>query len=281
MMPMQIDAHQHFWRIARGDYGWLTPQLGALYRDFEPDDLGPLLRACGISRTILVQAAPTIAETEFLLELAARTPFVAGVVGWVDFDAADAAEVVVRLARNPLLTGIRPMVQDIADDDWLARPAHAAVFEALTAHELVFDALVLPRHLSRLQTVMERHPRLATVIDHGAKPEIRLGRTEPWRADMARLAALPNVHCKISGLVTEASEGWTIAELRPYVDHLAEIFGASRLIWGSDWPVCTLAADYRQWHETAHALFSELTDAERSAVFGGNAARLYLERQAH
>jgi L-fuconolactonase len=205
---------------------------------------------------------------------------VAGVVGWVDFDAADAADEVARLARNPLLAGIRPMVQDMADDDWLAHPAHASMFEALVAHDLVFDALVLPRHLPRLQTVAERHPRLATVIDHGAKPDIRLRKTDPWRADMARLAALTNVHCKVSGLVTEAGVGWKTDDLRPYVDHLAEIFGPSRLIWGSDWPVCTLAAGYRQWHETAGTLLASLTGAERTAVFGGNAARLYLERRA-
>lgn len=275
---MRIDAHQHFWRIARGDYGWLTPQLAPLYRDFDPSDIEPLLRSCGIDRTILVQAAPTVAETEFMLDIAARTPFVAGVVGWVDFDSPRAPDDITRLAADRHLVGIRPMVQDIADDDWLVRPSHRPVFEALIAHGLVFDALVLPRHLSRLHIVLERHPRLTTVIDHGAKPEIRHGKIEPWHADMTRLAAFPNVTCKLSGLVTEARPQWTIDDLQPYAAHLLAAFGAERLIFGSDWPVCTLATSYEQWHDVANRLLPALTEAERAAVFGGNAARIYLKQ---
>ncbi len=185
-----IDAHQHFWRIARGDYGWLTPALAAIYRDFGPADLAPILARHGIDATILVQAAPTVAETRFLLDLAGETPFVAGVVGWAPFAAADAADRIARLAEEPKLVGLRPMVQDEADDDWLIRPALGPAFDAMIAHGLVFDALVLPRHLPRLLRVLERHPDLVVVVDHGAKPRIRDGALAPLgRRDGGRRGA--------------------------------------------------------------------------------------------
>ena len=174
-MTPRIDAHQHFWRIARGDYAWLTPALGAIYRDFDPDDLAPHLAAHGIAATILVQAAPTHAETAFLLDLADKTAFVAGVVGWTEFAAPDADAAIARLAADPLLVGLRPMVQDIADDDWLTRAELAPAFDAMIAHQLVFDALLTPRHLRRLIPVLERHPHLRVIVDHAAKPAIGTG----------------------------------------------------------------------------------------------------------
>lgn len=271
-----IDAHQHFWAPARGDYGWLTPDLGPLYRDYGPDDLKPHLARHGIARTILVQAAPTLAETDYMLGIAAGEPAVSGVVGWVDFTQPDAPETVARLAANPLLVGLRPMVQDIADDDWLVGPELAPAFRALVHQKLVFDTLVLPRHLSRLIVVVDRHPDLPVVIDHGAKPFIREGRLDPWRADMAALAARPSVFCKLSGLVTEAAVDWNVESLRPYVNHLIAVFGPERLIWGSDWPVVNLAGGYDHWREASLQLLAELSEAERGAVLGGNAARIYL-----
>jgi L-fuconolactonase len=279
-----IDAHQHFWKIARGDYGWLTPALAAIHRDFLPADLAPLLAAAGIHRTIVVQAAPTIAETEFLLDLAEPTSSVAGVVGWIDFARPDAAARIATLAKNPLLVGLRPMVQDIADDDWLVHAELAPAFEALVAYDLVFDALVLPRHLSRLLVVLDRHPRLAVVVDHAAKPDIAPARYDPslydrWRADLAAVAARPGTMCKLSGLVTEAGPDWTVATLQPVVDHLLQTFGPSRLLWGSDWPVVTLAASYRSWFDAAAGLTGYLGADERAAVFGGNAARVYLTKR--
>jgi L-fuconolactonase len=276
---VRIDAHQHFWRLSRGDYGWLTPALADIYRDFVPADLAPLLAETGIQRTILVQAAPTAAETGFLLALAEHTPFVAGVVGWVDFVRPGVADEIAALATNPLLVGLRPMVQDIADDDWLVRPELAPAFEALVAHDLVLDALVQPRHLSRLLVVLDRHPRLAIVVDHAAKPDIANGRYDPWRVDIAAVAARPGTVCKLSGLVTEAGPGWTVAALRPVVDHLLETFGAARLLWGSDWPVVTLAASYRSWFGAALEMTGHLGADERAAVLGGNAARVYLGKR--
>lgn len=272
----RIDSHQHLWEIARGDYGWLTPALGPIHRDFGPGDLTPHLARHGIDATILVQAAPTAAETAYLLAVAARTGFVAGVVGWSDFEAGDAARRIARLARDPLLVGLRPMVQDIDDPLWLQRRALAPAFAALIAENLVFDALLLPRHIVPMLAVLERHPALSVVIDHAAKPDLVAGDLAGWREGMAALAAHPNTVCKLSGLVTEAAPGWTVETLRPVVAHLLETFGPQRLLWGSDWPVVTLRATYERWFETAQALLAGLTEAERDAVLGGNAERVYL-----
>lgn len=273
---MQIDSHQHFWRVERGDYFWMSPDDEVLYRDYGPVDLQPLLARHKIDRTILVQAAPTVAETEFMLEIAEAAPFVAGVVGWVEFTDPDAAQTMERLVANPLIVGFRPMVQDIPDDDWLLRPDLAVAFRTLVEQRLVFDALVLPRHLSRALVVADRYPSLSVVIDHGAKPFIRDGLLDPWRADMAAIAARPNVVCKLSGLVTEARAEWTRDDLRPYVDHLLQVFGPERLLWGSDWPVVNLAGGYDRWRGAALDLLAALSDAERTAILGGNAARIYL-----
>jgi L-fuconolactonase len=277
---MRIDAHQHFWSLARGDYGWLTPALGPIHRDFGPADLTPLLARHSIERTILVQAAPTQAETAFLLDIAAKTPFVAGVVGWTDFDASDVTERIATLADDPLLVGLRPMVQDIAaDDDWLARPELAPAFEAMITHGLVFDALLKPRHIAPMLAVLERHPDLACVIDHGAKPDLVTGDLTAWRDGMSALATHPRLICKLSGLVTEAGPDWTLETLRPVVEHLLASFGPERLIFGSDWPVVTLRASYAQWFEAAETLLTGLTEMQRAAVFGGNAAKLYLSQR--
>jgi len=276
---MKIDAHHHLWRIERGDYGWLTPAAGPIFRDYEPPDFAPILQRHGIERSILVQAAPTAAETQFLLETAAATPFVAGVVGWADFANPAATRLIAEAAANHLLVGLRPMVQDTADDDWLIRPELIPAFDALIAANLVFDALVLPRHLPRLLAVADRHPDLAIVVDHGAKPHIRQARLDPWAADMAALARRPNVVCKLSGLVTEAGPDWSVAQLEPYVRHLVELFGPDRLLWGSDWPVVELACSYDAWIGASERLLAPLSPAARTAIFGANAARVYLRHR--
>ena len=192
---MRIDSHQHFWTLSRGDYGWLTPEKGPIYRDFGPDDLAPIRARNDIGRTIIVQAAPTIAETRFMLEIAAADLSVAGVVGWVDFAADDAPAAIADLSRDPLLVGLRPMVHDIADDDWLLRADIAPGLRATAAAGLAFDALVQPRHLSRLLAFVDRYPELRVVVDHGAKPFIRERRLDPWRADIAAVAARPGITC--------------------------------------------------------------------------------------
>jgi len=270
---MIIDAHQHFWQLTRGDYDWLTPEIAPLYRDFMPDDLAPHLSRNDIDGTILVQAAPTVAETVFLLEIAERTPFVLGVVGWTDFTATTAANDIEQLAKHPKLVGLRPMIQDIADDTWMLRPDLAPAFEAMIEYDLTFDALVLPRHLPHLRALLSRHPKLRTVIDHGAKPDIADAKFVSWANDMEAIAHDTNAYCKLSGLLTEAGTDWTKADVAPYVTHLFDTFGPRRLVWGSDWPVLTLAASYDDWHEMATSFIPNASD--RNAIFGANALDLY------
>jgi L-fuconolactonase len=272
---MLVDAHQHFWRLADRNGAWPPLDLAAIYRDFFPADLAPLLARHGVAKTVLVQSMPNEDDTRFMLGLARAHPFIGAVVGWADLKAPDAPARIAALAADPLLKGLRPMLQDLDDDDWIADPALAPAVLAMLRHGLGFDALVLPRHLPALHAFAARHPDLPIVIDHGAKPPIAEGRLEPWRGDIARLAALPNVHCKLSGLVTEAGGDWDVDRLRPYVGHLLDCFGPGRLIWGSDWPVLDLAADYARWLAACASLLEGLPDADRRAVFGLNARRFY------
>ena len=271
--PLRVDAHHHVWRIARGDYGWLTPDL-PICRDYGLDELRPLLG--DITATVLVQAAPTEAETEFLLQTARESEgLVRAVVGWVDLSAPDAPSRIEAAAGTDLLKGVRPMLQDIAETDWILRGAVQPALEAMRQAGLRFDALVQPRHLPALLTLAERHPELSIVIDHGAKPDIAGGAWQPWADDIVRIARETPAFCKLSGLVTEAGAGWTVETLRRYVDHLLDCFGPSRTMWGSDWPVGNLAGGYRRWRDAALSLLSGLAPADRDAVLGTTAAAFY------
>jgi len=204
---------------------------------------------------------------------------VQGVVGWTDFDAADGGERIDALAAHKLLVGLRPMVQDIPDDDWLLRPALAPPLAAMARNGLVFDALVLPRHLPRLLRVVDDHPELQFVLDHCAKPRLATGELAIWQGDIASLAERPNIVCKLSGLATEAVPDWQIADLRKAVDHVIACFGPHRLLWGSDWPVVNLAGGYEKWFGAAKTMLAGLSADENAAIFGGNAARIYLSRR--
>jgi L-fuconolactonase len=282
---IRIDAHQHFWRIARGDYGWLTAaDHPVIHRDFLPADLLPLLKDAQIHKTILVQAAPSVVETEFLLELSAEAGFVAGVVGWVDFEASDAAGTIDRLARNISLLGLRPMIQDLADDDWMLSARIESALAAMAANNLRFDALVKARHLPNLRKFLDRHQELPVVIDHGAKPDIARGDVHQWQADIRAIARDTHAFCKLSGLVTEARKNCDAHDIRPVVETLCDAFGADRLMWGSDWPVLNEAWDsagapkpdpYTRWHAMAEELTRSLTGSARKRVFGGTAAEFY------
>jgi L-fuconolactonase len=272
---MRIDAHQHFWRLADRRGAWPPPALAAIHRDFMPDDLAPLLASHGITGTVLVQSMPNEDDTRFMLDLAKRHAFIRGVVGWVDLKRADSPERIASLAQDARLVGLRPMLQDLDDDCWIDDAALAPAVQAMLAHELCFDALVLPRHLPALLRFAERFPALPIVIDHGAKPAIAQGKTEPWASDLARLAALPQMVCKLSGLATEAGGSWSVDSLRPYVRHILDRFGPQRVIWGSDWPVLNLAGDYARWIDASEALLANLGQAERDDVFGLNARRFY------
>jgi L-fuconolactonase len=274
-ISMRIDAHQHFWRLADRAGAWPPPALAPIYRDFLADDLAPLLREHGIASTVVVQSMPTEADTYFLLDLAGRHDFIGGVVGWADLKALDAPERIAALAADTALKGLRPMLQDLDDERWIDDPALAPAVRAMLEHRLSFDALVLPRHLPALLAFAERYPALPIVIDHGAKPPIAEGDSASWREDMTRLAALPQVHCKLSGLVTEAGAGWDLARLRPVVDHLIAVFGPGRLIWGSDWPVLKLASEYGEWIAASEGLLAGLGAADQDRIFGLNARRFY------
>jgi L-fuconolactonase len=271
----RIDAHQHFWSVARTDYGWLTPDLPALYRDFQPADLQPMLAAHHVTATVLVQAAPSVDETRYMLGLASEHAFIRGVVGWVDLAAADAPAVIDELAEHPAFKGVRPMLQDLPDDAWIADAPIGPAIRHLVERGLSFDALVMPRHLPHLLRFAQRHPQLSIVIDHAAKPNIAARDFDTWRRDLAALAQLPGMHVKLSGLATEAGPGWTIDTLRPVVDTVLELFGPHATMWGSDWPVLNLAGDYAKWVRTSDELLAGLSSTERRAVFSGTARAFY------
>ena len=270
---MKVDAHHHVWRINRGDYAWIKPG-NPLHRDYTLADLRPLLG--DIEATVLVQAAPTEAETAYLLNVARNSGgLVRGVVGWEDLSARNAPAVIEGHAHEPLLKGIRPMLQDIADPGWILQPAQQPAMQAILNAGLCFDALIQPRHLPAIRGLCARYPDLRLVVDHGAKPDIATGTFQPWAEDIAGLARDSRAMCKLSGLPTEAGPGWQVDDLRRTVDHLLACFGPSRLMWGSDWPVVDLAGGYARWREASAALLRDLALPDLEAVLGGTAAGFY------
>lgn len=275
---MQIDAHHHFWNPARGDYGWMPEDNATLNRIYGPADLAPHLTAAGITHTVLVQAAPSIAESEYMLGIADATPHVAAVTGWVDFEnKADHAEL-ERLSGHPAFKGVRPMIQDIPDDDWMLRPDVQWGFEAVTALGLRFEALGFPRHIDNFLKLLTRHSEMKVVIDHCMKPDIAAGDGvgfRAWADGMSRLARDTAAFCKFSALITEANPNWTTEDLRPYAEHVITVFGAERVMWGSDWPVCRLAGEYADWRAAALDLTAGCSDAEKAAIYGDTANRFY------
>jgi L-fuconolactonase len=271
---IRVDAHHHIWRLDRGDYGWLAPGM-AIYRDYGLDDLRPLLED-KIDATILVQAAATEAETDYLLEVARGSDgLVKGVVGWLDLAAADAAKRINERAKDPLLKGLRPMLQDIEDPYWILRDEIRPALRAMAETGLRFDALIQPRHLPLLPIFHGMNPNLKIVIDHGAKPPIRSKTFQPWADDLARVARETDAYCKLSGLATQASEMWSMNDIRPFADHILDCFGPSRTMWGSDWPVIELATPYRRWHTITERFLFRYHIPERAEVMGGTAARFY------
>ena len=272
-----VDAHQHYWRLQRGDYAWLTPREGVLYRDFTPEELSAQLAECRVRATIVVQAAATEAETRFLFSLARQHSSIAGVVGWADFAASDAADRISCLVQEGKgkLKGLRPMVQDISDAEWLDRTALDTAFGAMLEHDLSFDALVTPRHLPVLERRLRRHPTLRAVLDHAGKPDIAGGSFDPWARQIEQLARSTSAHCKLSGLLTQADVGASAAQLDEFAAHVFKCFGADRIMWGSDWPVVTSRAPYRRWLEVALALVHRHAPGREEAVFASNAIRFY------
>ncbi len=283
MMPPRevvIDAHHHFWDPAIADYPWLTGPLEPIRRRFDPGDLRPELEATGVDGTIVVQTRSSLQETREFLETAARTRFVVGVVGWVDLTEPDVRDVLRELRLHPgeeRLVGIRHQVHDEPDPDWLRRDDVRRGLHEVQRAGLTYDLLVRPRELPAALDTVRALPLLRFVVDHIAKPPIASGELEPWATLIAPFGDLPNAWCKVSGMVTEADwqTGWTVDDLRPYVDHITGVFGPERLMFGSDWPVCLVAGSYRRVLDASRELFAGLTDAQRADVFGGTARRAY------
>lgn len=272
----RVDSHQHFWRYSAAEYGWIDDSMAALRREFLPADARLEMDRAGIDACVAVQARQTLEETRWLLELARANPFVAGVIGWIDLQSPDAAEQLEPFARHPKLIGLRHIVQSEADDRFMLRPAFCRGISLLADRGLTYDILIYPRHLPAAIDLVARFPRQRFVLDHLAKPDIRARELRDWEKGIRALAEFPLVFCKLSGLVTEADwVNWTPSHIRPYVDVALDSFGSHRLLFGSDWPVCTLAADYARVVALVEDCLANRPEAEREAVMGGNAVRLW------
>lgn len=287
-----IDAHQHFWCIGKHDCTWPTADLVEIHRDFMPQDLASVVTDAGIDGTVLVQSQESDADTDFLLALATDSALIKAVVGWVDLASEQAVERIAQLAMHPKMRGLRPMLQGMKDDSWILNPKLEPAIAAMSAAGLSLDALVFSRHLPYLRLFAKRHPQLPIVIDHAAKPAIAAQASQAprgfyektgfqeWADNLSALADLPQVYCKISGLLTEADATQGMVALQPYVNHLYQAFGAHRLMWGSDWPVLHLAHNpscngYDAWLAMAKDLLKHLDVVEQDAIFGGTAQRFY------
>ncbi|MDU2239701.1 MAG: amidohydrolase family protein [Paenibacillus sp.] len=277
---MRIDAHQHFWKIERNDYGWITPELPVLFRDYGPSDLEPHLRKHGIGKSILVQAAPTLEETEFILELSEQADFIAGVVGWMDLADSSYRKQYERFCQHPKFIGFRVMIQEMEDPNLVLSSAYVDALSYFAEQDVPIDLLVLANQLPQLVRLLERVPRLRGVVDHLAKPPIASGVIEPWRSHMSEIARQPKIYCKISGMVTEAGRNhWNKEDFTAYVHETLDLFGPERVMFGSDWPVCLLAATYDEVVDLfRYTVQDRLSPEETEMVFGGNAAKFYKLR---
>ena len=273
---MKLDSHQHFWHYKAEEYDWMGPGMEDLQSDHLPANLCPLLAAARIDGTIAVQARQTLEETRWLLSLARQHAFIKGVVGWVDLCSPDVREQLARFSADPKFVGVRHVVHDEADDKFMLQESFIRGIGALAEFGLTYDLLLFPQHLPVSCELVARFPEQPFVLDHIAKPFIKDGVLVPWDADLRRLATFPNVVCKVSGMVTEAAwNAWEPADFRPYLDVVFEAFGAERMMFGSDWPVCTVAASYREVVSIVTDYFEGLSADERAAVWGGTAARFY------
>lgn len=273
---MQIDAHHHLWQYDPGRYGWIGAGMESLQRDFTSDDLAIEMEAVGIDRAVTVQALQEVAETQWLLEEARGTPEILGVVGWVDLAADDLERHLDPLARDPLFVGLRHVLQDEPDEAYMLRDDFNRGVARLHGLGLTYDILIYPDHLQSTLKFVDRHPHQIFVLDHMAKPRIRDGEMSPWREGLTELARRSHCYCKMSGLVTEAEwSNWTPDDIRPYLDVAFEAFGPERLMFGSDWPVCLLAAGYSEWYYLVDEYTSALSLYERDQIWGKTAAEAY------
>ncbi len=277
-MPV-IDSHHHFWHYTEADYGWIPPEWSLIRRDFLPAELHQEISAAGVDGVVSVQARQSLEETDWLLDLAASHSFVRGVVGWVPLIAPDLEAHLDRLAAHPAaakLRAFRHVLQAEPDDAYMLRDDFNRGIATLARRGLAYDVLILEKHLPYTLAFVDRHPDATFVLDHIAKPRIAAGELEPWAKNLRELARRPHVACKLSGLVTEADvTSWTPAQLQPYLDVVLEAFGPSRLLFGTDWPVCLAGVDYARWKSIIEASVAGLSATEKDAVLGGNAQRLY------
>ncbi|MBO0998480.1 amidohydrolase family protein [Bacillus sp. SD075] len=274
---MIIDAHQHFWRIDRGDYSWLTKDMGVLYRDYLPEDLSPLIHRNDISGTVLVQAAPTYEETLFLLSLYDSHDWIYGVVGWLDLSAPSFPEQLDSLMERSGIVGLRPMLQDLEDNAWILQEQVVENLKLLIRYDLPLDLLINHTHVSAVITLMKTLPDLRAVIDHMAKPNISPGELNKWQEEMNALSQFPNLWCKMSGLLTQADSAmWKVDDFKPYIQDIVRAFRPDRLLFGSDWPVCLSAGSYEDTVAVIKGNLPEtLTQAEVDGIFSGNAEAFY------
>lgn len=273
---MRLDSHQHFWRYNPSEQDWITDQMGALKREFLPEDLRPLLASVGFDGCVSVQARQTLEETRWLLELAQQHDLIKGVVGWVDLRSEDLSKQLLQFGRHPKLAGVRHVVHDEPDDKFMLRPDFLRGMEQLQTYELRYDLLLFPKHLPVAVELVKQFPEQLFVLDHIAKPPIASNRTIPWRNDLLKLAAFPNVWCKLSGMVTEAAwRQWQAEDFRRYLDIVYDAFGPERLMIGSDWPVCTLSGDYDSTMNVVVDYVRAFTPAIQESILGGNCARFY------
>jgi len=273
---MKIDTHQHFWKYNDRDYVWMSAGMDKLRKDHLPTDLLPLIDAAGISATVAVQARQCLEESSWLLQLADKYPFIRGVVGWVDLSSDRVVEQLEQFAQHPKFRGVRHVVHDEPDDQFMLRESFLDGLSRLKRFGLTYDLLLFPRHLPIACGVIKRFPDQPFVLDHIAKPPVRAGEIEPWTRDLKRLAAFPNVFCKLSGLVTEATwDSWKAQNFEPYLDVVLNSFGPRRLMIGSDWPVCTLAADYASVIRMESGYISKLSADEQRAILEDNPVGFY------
>jgi L-fuconolactonase len=277
-MALRIDAHQHFWQRAQAfDYAWLDdPKLAKISGDFLPDDLQHRITETGIDKTIFVQTQHNVDENAWVLALADENNFIAGVVGWVDLASPDCESQVEHWNRFDKFVGVRHVTQDEPDDDFIVRPDVLRGLKVLEKHQVPFDLLFYVKHLRHAVTLAQKLPDLPMVVDHLAKPRIKEQVVVDWLPHLQAAAKFPNVFCKLSGMVTEADwEHWSAADLKPYVTAALDAFGPERCMFGSDWPVCELAASYPEVHGALVELTDDLSDSEKEMIFGGTAAKFY------
>ena len=273
---MIVDSHQHFWEVGRFDYPWMSPEVGVLYRDYLPPALAPVLNRNGVDKTIVVQASNSLEETRWLLSLTEHNAFISGVVGWVDLQSGDVAQQLDEFVVHKKFKGVRHLVESEPADDWLTQQNTLNGLRELSSRGLSYDLLVHTRHLEHATQVADECPELRLVVDHLAKPPVARAELDEWAREIKELAARPNVWCKLSGLVTEADwVNWRVEDLRPYVEKVLEYFGPARMMFGSDWPVCLLAASYDQVLESFEVLLAGLDEIDRQRVFSESAIEFY------